>query len=401
MRRLLFASLAALSFSTAASAEFSGGKVIIGVMGDQSGVVADVGGPGSILAARMAVQDFGGSVDGTPIEIITADHQNKPDVASAIAREWFDRQGVDVIVDLPHSGVVFGLSALATEKKRSLMISGAASVEITGGRCSPYVTHWTDDTYSLAQGTAAALVDQGLKSWYFLTADYAFGHDLEKDAARVVEARGGKVLGSARHPLSTADFSALLLRARSSQAQVVALASAGADTVNAIKQAGQFGIMRAGQRVAALHAFVTDVNSVGLEAAQGLIITSGFYWNDNDGTRAFARRFFADHGRMPTREQAGVYVSVLHYLKAARAAKSDDAATVNAEMRHLPVDKFGREARVEENGRVVYDLGVYRVKAPAESHASWDYYERIATVPASTAFRPVATSGCSPTPKVQ
>jgi branched-chain amino acid transport system substrate-binding protein len=379
-------------------AQYSGGKIVIGVMGDQSGVVADVGGPGSILAARMAVADFGGSVDGVPVEIVTADHQNKPDVASGIAREWLDRQGVDVIVDLPHSGVVFGLMSIATEKKRALMISGAASVEITGARCSPYVTHWTDDTFSLAQGTAAALLKQDLKSWYFLTADYAFGHDLEKDAARLVEARGGKVIGSARHPLSTADFSALLLRARSSQAQVVALASAGADTVNAIKQAGQFGIMRGGQSVAALHAFVTDVNSVGLEASQGLIITTGFYWNDSDGTRAFARRFFASHGRMPTREQAGVYTGVLHYLKATRAAKSDDAAVVNEAMRRIPVDKFGREARVQENGRVVYDLGVYRVKAPAESHEAWDYYERIATVPADVAFRPVAESGCQVPP---
>jgi branched-chain amino acid transport system substrate-binding protein len=379
-------------------AQFSDGKIVIGVMGDQSGVVADVGGPGSILAARMAVADFGGTVDGVPVEIVTADHQNKPDVASGIAREWFDRQGVDVIVDLPHSGVVFGLMSIATEKKRALMISGAASVEITGARCSPYVTHWTDDTFSLAQGTAAALLKQDLKSWYFLTADYAFGHDLEKDAARLVEARGGKVIGSARHPLSTADFSALLLRARSSQAQVVALASAGADTVNAIKQAGQFGIMRGGQRVAALHAFVTDVNSVSLEAAQGLIITTGFYWNDSEGTRAFARRFFASHGRMPTREQAGVYTGVLHYLKAARAAKSDDAAVVNEAMRRLPVDKYGHQARVQENGRVVYDLGVYRVKAPAESHEAWDYYERIAAVPADVAFRPVAVSGCQVPP---
>ncbi|WP_454648502.1 ABC transporter substrate-binding protein [Bradyrhizobium liaoningense] len=398
MRRLVLASLALFAFSTSSLAQFSDSKIVIGVMGDQSGVVADVGGPGSILAARMAVSDFGGAVDGVPIDIITADHQNKPDVASGIAREWFDRQGVDVIVDLPHSGVVFGLMAIATEKKRALMVSGAASVEITGGRCSPYVTHWTDDTFSLSQGTAAALLSQGLKSWFFLTADYAFGHDLEKDAARLVEARGGEVLGSARHPLSTADFSALLLRARSSKAQVVALASAGADTVNAIKQAGQFGIMRSGQRVAALHAFVTDVNSVGLEATQGLIITTGFYWNDSDGTRTFARRFFASHGRMPTREQAGVYTGVLHYLKAARTAKSDDAAVANEAMRRLPVDKFGREARVQENGRVVYELGVYRVKAPAESREAWDYYERIATVPADVAFRPVAESGCQVPP---
>jgi branched-chain amino acid transport system substrate-binding protein len=344
----------------------------------------------------MAVADFGGSVDGVPVEIVTADHQNKPEVASAIAREWFDRGGVDVIVDLPHSGVVFGLMAIATEKKRSLMVSGAASAEITGSRCSPYVTHWTDDTYSLARGTAAALTEQGKKSWFFLTADYAFGHDLEKDATAVVEERGGKVLGSARHPLGTADFSALLLRARASQAQVVALASAGADTVNAIKQAGQFGIMRT-QMVAALHAFVTDINSVGLEAAQGLIITTGFYWDDADGTRSFAARFFKEHGRMPTREQAGVYTGVLHFLKAAKSAGSDDAAIVNAEMRRLPVDKFGQEAHIEQNGRVTYDLGVYRVKSPAESRQPWDYYQRIATVPAATAFRPAAASGCEAT----
>jgi branched-chain amino acid transport system substrate-binding protein len=392
---LISLALTCLSASSA-FAQFSDNKIVFGVLGDESGVVADVGGPGSIVAARMAVADFGGSVDGVPVEIVTADHQNKPDVASAIAREWFDRRGVDVIVDLPHSGVVFSLMAIATEKKRSLMVSGAASAEITGSRCSPYVTHWTDDTYSLARGTAAALTEQGKKSWFFLTADYAFGHDLEKDATSVVEERGGKILGSARHPLGTADFSALLLRARASQAQVLALASAGADTVNAIKQAGQFGIMRT-QTVAALHAFVTDVNSLGLEAAQGLIITTGFYWDDGEGTRNFAARFFKEHGRMPTREQAGVYTGVLHFLKAAKSAKSDDAAIVNAEMRRLPVDKFGREAHIEQNGRVTYDLSVYRVKSPSESRQPWDYYERIATVPAAMAFRPAAASGCNTT----
>jgi branched-chain amino acid transport system substrate-binding protein len=395
MRRKFLISLTLTSIlSSPAFAQFSDHKVVIGVMGDQSGVVADVGGPGSIRAARMAVADFGGSVDGVPIEIITADHQNKPDVAAGIAREWFDRQGVDVIVDLPHSGAVFGLMELANEKKRSLLVSGAASVDITGARCSPYVTHWTDDTYSLARGTAAALTEEGQKSWFFLTADYAFGHDLEKDATAVVAERGGKVLGSARHPLNTADFASLLLRAQSSNAQVVALASAGADTVNAIKQAGQFEIMRT-QRIAALHAFITDVNSLGLEAAQGLIITSGFYWDDSEGTRDFAARFFKEHGRMPTREQAGVYSGTLHFLKAAKSAKSDAAAIVNAEMRRLPVDKFGRQAVLQQNGRLAYDLGVYRVKSPAESRRPWDYYERIATVPAATAFRSSADSGCN------
>jgi len=387
--------LALTSFSsTPALAQFSDAKVVIGVMGDQSGVVADVGGPGSIKAARMAVADFGGSIDGVPIEIITADHQNKPDVAAAIGREWFDRQGVDAIVDLPHSGAVFGLMTIATEKKRSLLVSGAASVEITGSRCSPYVTHWTDDTYALARGTAAALTDQGQKSWFFLTADYAFGHDLEKDATAVVKERGGAVLGSSRHPLNTADFASLLLSAQGSNAQVVAFASAGADTVNAIKQAGQFELMRK-QKIAALHAFITDVNSLGLEIPQGLIITSGFYWDDNDGTRNFATRFFKEHGRMPTREQAGVYAGTLHFLKAARNVKSDDAAKINAEMRRLPVDRFGQQAVIQANGRLAYDLGVYRVKSPAESKRPWDYYERIATVPATTAFRTAADSTCN------
>jgi branched-chain amino acid transport system substrate-binding protein len=398
MRQIVFVSLLFSSvFTSSASAQFSDNKVVIGVMGDQSGVVSDVGGPGSIKAARMAVADFGGTINGMPIEIITGDHQNKPDVAASIAREWFDRQGVDVIVDLPHSGAVLGLMTIATEKRRSLMVSGAASVEITGSRCSPYVTHWTDDTYALARGTAAALTEQGEKSWFFLTADYAFGHDLEKDATAVVEQRGGKVVGSARHPLNTADFASLLLQAQSSKAQVVALASAGADTVNAIKQAGQFDIMRT-QKIAALHAFVTDVHSLGLEAAQGLIITSGFYWDDTQGTRDFATRFLKEHGRMPTREQAGVYTGVLHFLKAAKSAGSDDAAIVNAEMRKLPVDKFGTPAVLQQNGRVAYDLGVYRVKSPAESKAPWDYYQRIATVPAATAFRSAADSGCSAAP---
>jgi branched-chain amino acid transport system substrate-binding protein len=394
-RLMVMPLLAACLWSSCACAQFSGGKIVIGVMGDQSGVVADVGGPGSIIAARMAIEDAGGAVDGVPIEVVVADHQNKPDVAIGIAREWFDRQGVDAIVDLPHTGAVLGLMTLATEKQRALLVSGAASVEITGARCSPYVTHWTDDTYALARGTAAALTEQGLRSWYFLTADYTFGYDLERDATRVIEGRGGTVLGSARHPLNTADFASLLLRAQNSQAEVIALASAGADTVNAIKQAGQFGIGQGAQRLVALHAFVTDVNSLGLETAQGMTISSGFYWDDNESTRAFAARFHQRHGRMPTREQAGVYVSLSHYLKAVKATNTDDAGAVNAAMRRLPVDRFGSKARILPNGRVVYDLGVYRVKAPAQSHYPWDYYEKIAGIPAAEAFRSMADSGCN------
>lgn len=394
LRYSALALLAGLLCLPSAHAELSDGKLVIGVMGDQSGVVSDVGGPGSIIAARMAVEDAGGMAGGVPIEIITADHQNKPDVAISIAREWFDRRGVDVIVDLPHTGAVLGLMTVASEKKRALMVSGAASADITGTRCSPYVTHWTDDTYALARGTAAALTQQGLRSWYFLTADYAFGHDLERDATQVVQDHGGKVVGSVRHPLNTADFASLLLSAQNSHAQVIALASAGADTVNAIKQAGQFGIGQTDQRLVALHAFVTDVHSLGLETAQGMIITTGFYWDDNDATRAFASRFEKLHGRMPTREQAGVYASVTHYLKAVKASNSDDAGVVNAAMRSMPVNRFGSEARILANGRVTYDLGVYRVKAPRESRYPWDYYERIATVPASDAFRTPAAAGC-------
>ncbi len=393
-RNFVAAILAGVVWCSGAQAQFSDDKIVIGVMGDQGGVVADVGGPGSIIAARMAVEDVGGRVGRVPIEVITADHQNKPDLAVSIAGEWFDRRGVDVIVDLPHTGAVLGLMTIATDRKRALMVSGAASAEITGARCSSYVTHWTDDTYALARGTASALIDQGLRSWYFLTADYAFGHDLERDASLVVEDRGGKVLGSARHPLNSADFSSLLLRAQSSHAQVIALASAGGDTVNAIKQADEFALAHGSQKLAALHAFITDVHSLGLEVAQGLIITTGFYWNDTDGTRAFASRFEKQHGRMPTREQAAVYASVGHYLKAVTATNTDDAGTVNAAMRKLPVDRFGAQAQILPNGRVVYDLGVYRVKAPDQSRTAWDYYERIATVPAAEAFRSLAASGC-------
>ena len=394
MWRLLLALLVLADLGSLAHAESPGGNVVIGVLGDQSGVVADVGGKGSVLAARMAVADFGGSVLGKPVEIIDADHQEKVDLASSIARQWFDVKGVDAIADLPNTGVVLALQGIAREKKKTLLVSGAAAAEITGKSCSPFTTHWTDDTYALANGTARVMVKQGGDSWFFLTADYSFGYDLEHDATAAIQALGGRVVGGARHPLGTSDFSSFLLQAQASRAKIIGLASAGTDTVNAIKQAREFGIESGGQRLAALHAFVTDVNSLGLATAKGLIITTGFYWDDSDGTRQWAKRFFAVEKRMPTREQAEVYVSVLHYLKAVRAAGTTDAAAVNAMMRRLPVDRFGAKAVIRPDGRVIYDIAVYEVKSPEESRGPWDFYRKIATLPAEQAFRPMASGGC-------
>jgi branched-chain amino acid transport system substrate-binding protein len=395
MRRLLSSLLIAGALVAPHAALASGDKIVIGVLGDQSGVVADVGGKGAVLAAHMAADDYGGNVLGKPIEILDADHQEKVDLASTIAREWFDVKGVDAIADLPNTGVVLALQEVARAKRKTLLVSGAASVEITGKSCSPFTTHWTDDTYALSNGTARVMVKSGGESWFFLTADYSFGHDLERDASATVQSLGGRVLGSARHPLGTNDFSSFLLQAQSSHAKIIGLASAGADTVNAIKQAHEFGIDGGGQRLAALHAFVTDVASVGLATAKGLIITTGFYWDETTGTRDWSKRFFAAHGKMPTREQAGVYVSVLHYLHAVDAAGTTDAAKVNAAMRRLPVDRFGVPAKIRADGRVLYDLGVYEVKAPAYSKGPWDFYRKIATVPADQAFRPIENGGCA------
>jgi branched-chain amino acid transport system substrate-binding protein len=396
MRRSIVPLLVIVGLAGPAMAQSSGNSVVIGILGDQSGVVADVGGRGSLLAARMAVADFGGKVLGRQIEIRDADHQHKVDVASSIAREWFDVNGVDAIADLPNTGAVLALQEIARTRKKTLLVSGAASVEITGKACSPFTTHWTDDTYSLANGTARVMVERDAGTWFFLTADYSFGYDLERDAAATIKSLGGHVAGSVKHPLGTNDFSSFLLQALSSRAKMIGLASAGADTVNAIKQAKEFGIERGDQKLAALHAFVTDINSLGLPAAQGLVITTGFYWDETDGTREWSKRFFALHGRMPTREQAGVYASVRHYLKAVQSAETTDAAAVNAAMRRLPVDRFGGKATVRDDGRVMYDIGVYEVKAPGASTGPWDFYRKIASVPAEQAFRPVEAGGCAP-----
>jgi branched-chain amino acid transport system substrate-binding protein len=393
LRRSVMA-LLALALLAPVAAEAEGNKVVIGILGDQSGVVADVGGKGAVLAARMAVEDFGGEVLGKAIELLDADHQEKVDIASLIARQWFDEKAVDAIADLPNTGVVLALQDIARSRKKTLLISGAASAAITGKACSPFATHWTDDTYALANGTARVVVGQGGDSWYFLTADYSFGSDLEANAARTIESLGGRVLGGARHPLGTNDFSSYLLKAQGSGAKIVGLASAGTDTVNAIKQAQEFGVTHDGRRLAALHAFVTDINSIGLATAKGLIITTGFYWNETESTRQWSKRFFAVQRRMPTREQAGVYVSVMHYLKAVQAAGSTDAAAVGAMMRRLPVDRFGATASIRQDGRVTYDIAVYAVKSPEESKEPWDFYRKIAAVPADLAFRPLDAGGC-------
>jgi branched-chain amino acid transport system substrate-binding protein len=387
---------ALIGLATSVFAQTPAGKVSIGILGDQAGVVADVGGRGSVLAARMAVADFGGTVLGKPIELRDADHQHKVDIASSIAREWFDLNGVDAIADLPNTGAVLALQEIARTRKKTLLVSGAASVEITGKACSPFTTHWTDDTFALANGTARVMVERGADSWFFLTADYSFGYDLERDAAATIKALGGSVLGSVKHPLSTNDFSSFLLQAQSSRAKVIGLASAGADTVNAIKQAKEFGIERSGQRLAS-HCMPSSPISTASDSRRPRASSSR---RGSIGTKATApgNGRSASLRRMAECRRAnrlGVYASVLHYLKAVQAAGSTDAAAVNAGMRRIPVDRFGDTATIRADGRVVYDIGVYEVKTPGQSQGPWDYYRKIASVPAATSFRPIDATGCT------
>jgi branched-chain amino acid transport system substrate-binding protein len=368
--------------------------VRIGVMGDMSGFASQVGGPGAALAARMAVQDHGARAAGMTVEVVDADMQNKPDIAAQIARRWFDVEGVDAIADLPVTPVALAVQGIARDKRRVLLISEAATTELTGRQCSPYTAHWADDTHALAAGTARALVESGAKRWFFLTADFAFGHAMQAAASEVVTALGGEVLGAARHPLATADFSSFLLQAQQARADVVAFANVGADLVNAIKQASEFGLARAGQKLTGLIMFVSDVDALGLPVAQGLYVTSGFYWDRDDETRAFARRFAsANGGRMPTKAHAATYAAVRHYL-AVEAAGTKDAAAVTAQMKRLPINYFGRPARMRADGRVLYDLDLYQVKAPAEQRYAWDYYRPVRTIPADQAFLALDQGGC-------
>jgi branched-chain amino acid transport system substrate-binding protein len=380
-----------------AAAEISDGVVKIGVLNDRSGLYADLSGQGSVIAAQMAVEDYGAAAKGLKVEIVAADHQNKPDVGSNVARQWFDIDKVDLIVDVPNSGVALAVNEIVREKNKVFINSGAGTSDLTGKACSPNTVHWTYDTWALANGTGKAVVQTGGKTWFFIVADYAFGQALERDTSAVVIANGGKVLGSVRHPLSTADFSSYLLQAQSSKAQIIGLANAGTDLTNAIKQAAEFGIVQGGQNLAGLLVFITDVHGIGLQAAQGLILTEAFYWDLNDGTRAWSKRFAERNGgKYPTMIHAGVYAAVLHYLKAVEALKSDaDGAKVVAEMKRTPTDDplFGK-GTIREDGRKIHDMYLFQVKKPAESKAPYDYYTLRATIPAAEAFRPLDQGGC-------
>src|SRR5215831_16210257 len=389
--------LVALGTAGLAAAEISGNVVKIGVMNDMSGLYADITGQGSVVAARMAVEDFGGKVAGAPIEVISADHQNKPDVGSSIVRQWIDRDGVDVIVDVPTSSVALAVSEVVREKNKVFLVSGAAASDLTGIKCSPNTVHWTYDTWALAHGTGSAVVKAGGDTWFFLTADYAFGHDLERDTAEVVKANGGKVLGAVRHPLNTADFSSFLLQAQASKAKIIGLANAGGDTINSIKQAAEFGIVKGGQKIAGLLVNITDIHALGLKTAQGILLSEAFYWDKDEKTRAFSKRFGERlKDRKASMIQAGVYSAVLHYLKAVSKLKSDaDGKAVVAEMKAMPTDDplFGK-GRIREDGRKLHPFYLYEVKSPAESKYPWDYYKLVKEVPADEAFRPLSQGEC-------
>ena len=389
--------MSAVSVTSAQQAKpgsISGEVVKVGVLTDMSGLYSDLGGQGSVEAAKMAVADFGGKVLGKNIEVIGADHQNKADVGAQKAREWFDQQGVDMITDALNSAVGIAVTKVAGEKKRILIDVGAASTRLTNEDCNPYTVHYAYDTYALANGTGNAIVKQGGKSWFFLTADYAFGHSLESDTANVVKAGGGTVAGAVRHPLNAADFSSFLLQAQASKAQIVGLANAGGDTINAIKAANEFGITK-NQKLAGLLVFITDIHSLGLPTTQGMFLTDGWYWDLNDETRKFGRRYFDKMKKMPTMVQAGVYSSTLTYLKAVQAAGTDNADAVMAQIKKTKInDMFAKNGYVRADGRMIHDMYLMEVKKPAESKYPWDYYHVRATIPGEQAYQPLALSRC-------
>ena len=393
-RKSFLASLMLSSFlATAASAE----SLKIGVLNDQSGVQADFAGTGSVIAARMAVQDFGGTVAGMPVEVVTADHQNKADIGANTARQWFDQDGVSVIVDVPNSAVALAVNAIAKQANKVLLVSGGGTSDLTGKDCSPNTVHWTYDTWGQANTVGTAVTKAGSDSWYLMTVDYSFGYALERDAADAIQKAGGKILGTVRHPLGTSDLSSFLLQAQASGAKVIGLGSAGADTMNAVKQAQEFGIVDGGQRLVAMLMVLNDIAGMGLDAAQGLYLSEAFYWDLNDGTRAWARRFAeANNGRYPNMVHAGVYSSILHYLKTVNETKgAEDGVKVVEAMKAKPTDDalFGRGS-IRKDGRKIHDMYLFQVKTPDESKGPYDFYKLVGTVPAESAFHPLKSSAC-------
>jgi branched-chain amino acid transport system substrate-binding protein len=362
---------------------------------DMSGLYADITGVGSETAAKMAAEDFGGEVLGRKIEIVAADHLNKADIAANLARDMLDNQGVEMIYDVAASATALAAGEIAKARNKIVIYNGPATIALTNEACGPYTVHYTYDTFGQANVTGLAAVESGLDTWFFLTADYAFGQALEKDTTNVVLKNGGKVLGSVRHPLNTSDFSSFLLQAQASKAKVIGLANAGGDTINAIKQAAEFGLMKGGQKASPLLVFITDIDSIGLETAQGLLLSEGFYWDLNDETRAFTKRFMERVKRPPTTAQAGVYSSVMHYLKAVKAAGTTDAAQVIKVMKDTPInDMFAKNGKIREDGRMVHDMYLFDVKKPSESKARWDYYKLVGTVAGNEAFQPLELSRC-------
>jgi branched-chain amino acid transport system substrate-binding protein len=396
VRKFAFAAVL-LMCGVAAYAQSGTQTVKIAVLNDMSGLYADLGGPGSVAAAKLAVADFAKINPNLKVEIVSGDHQNKPDVGSSLATQWYDADGVDMIIDVPNSGVALAVMQVAAQKNKVFIVSGAASSAITGAKCSPNTVHWTYDTWMLAHGTGNAMVKAGGDSWFFLTADYAFGYALEGDTAAAVEAAGGKVLGKVRHPLNTSDFSSFLLQAQASKAKVIGLANAGGDTINSIKQAAEFGIVKGGQKLAGLLVFASDVNALGLATAQGIVLTETWYWDLNDANRAWTKRWQeAMPGKIPTMAHAGVYAGVLHYLKAVNALKSSaDGKAVVDEMKKLPTDDplFGKGS-IRVDGRTLHDAYLFEVKKPEESKYPGDFYKLRATIPAAEAFRPLKDGGC-------
>ena len=398
-RKLLSTLIAGLGLAGAgmAQAQISGNVVKIGVLSDMSGLYADIGGPGSVVAAKMAVDDYlKASKSQLKVEVVSADHQNKPDVGSSIARKWYDSDGVDMIADVPTSSVALAVNQVSKEKGKAFVNSGAGSSDLTGKDCSPNTVHWTYDTWMLAHATGSAVVKNGGDSWFFLTADYAFGQALERDTSEVVKASGGKVLGTVKVPLATQDFSSFLLQAQSSKAKIIGLANAGGDTINSIKQASEFGIVKGGQKLAGLLVFISDVHGLGLDKAQGLNISQTFYWDLNDQTRAWSKRFAsANGGKYPTAVHAGVYAGVLHYLKAVDAGKTDDGTKAIAKMKEMPTDDvlFGKGS-IRADGRKIHPAYLFEVKKPSDSKGAYDYYKVLQTIPADKAFRPIDQGNC-------